>query len=198
MSQSVDFFDRQELLNILNGFNPWWTGRASSAPEFRRLAYDACRRYFDNPEIRRAILLSGPRRVGKTTILQQIADALLKEGADPRSLVYLSLDHPLLKLLTISQILRHYHENIYPEGRPATLLLDEVQYSLRYIQRASRRCSVARKFVCFSLSKAFSMSQRLRIAASYKMRSVPIVRNPRSVAASRPLVSSIKRLFEKR
>ena len=75
------------------------------------------------------MLLSGPRRVGKSTILIQTADALIAEGVDARSVLYVSLDHPLLKLLSLPEIIRIYHEHIYPQGKPAVLLFDEVQYS---------------------------------------------------------------------
>lgn len=124
-----DFFDRSEIVGILQGFNPWWTGRPFPVPEFRRLAYGACRSYLDNPTLRRAILLSGPRRVGKTTLLQQVAASLIQEGHAPRGIIYLSLDHPLLKLLSLREILKLFHEDIHPEGQPTVLLLDEVQYS---------------------------------------------------------------------
>ncbi|MFQ5661062.1 MAG: ATP-binding protein [Gammaproteobacteria bacterium] len=98
-------------------------------PEFRRLAFEASRIYLKDTSLRRAILLSGPRRVGKTTILQQIADDLIQGGRDPKSVLYLSLDHPLLKLLTLRDILTLYHESVFAEGQPVVLLLDEIQYS---------------------------------------------------------------------
>lgn len=125
----MEFFDQTEVLNILQGFNPWWSRRSQNVPEFKRLAWQACRRYLEDRSLRRAILLSGPRRVGKTVILQQIADWYLRRGRDPKSIFYLSLDHPLLKLTSLPQILRIYHEQIYPAGYQTTLLLDEVQYA---------------------------------------------------------------------
>jgi len=125
----VDFFNRNEILTVLQGFNPWWQGQTLTVPDFHRVAYQICRQYLRDPNIHRAVLLSGPRRVGKTTILTQMAQSLLVEKDDPKSIVYLSLDHPLLKLLSLPEILRIYHESIHPEGQPVTLLLDEVQYS---------------------------------------------------------------------
>lgn len=124
-----DFLDRSEIINVLTGFNPWWSARPHAVPPFRRLAFEACKRYLDDTTLRRAVLLSGPRRVGKTTVLQQTAQALVQKGNDPKSILYLSLDHPLLKLLSLREILSLYHESTYPDGQPATLLLDEIQYA---------------------------------------------------------------------
>lgn len=124
-----DFFDRAEVFGVLQGFNPWWTGAPFEARKFHRLAYQACLGYLKDRNLKRAILLSGPRRVGKTTILNQIADDLMNDKVDPKSILYLSLDHPLLKLLSLPQILRIYHDNVISEGKPGFLLLDEVQYS---------------------------------------------------------------------
>lgn len=123
------FYNSTEIINILHGYNPWWQGREVVIEEFKRLAYHSCRRFLEDKSLKRAIFLSGPRRVGKTTILNQMAHELLGEGVEGKSLCYISLDHPLLKLVTLAGILRIYHENIFPEGMPVILLLDEVQYS---------------------------------------------------------------------
>lgn len=124
-----NFFDRNEVVRVLQGFNPWWSGKPFSIPEFRRIAFGTCLGYLEDRSLKRAVLLSGPRRVGKTTILTQVADYLIRKGVDSRSIIYISLDHPLLKLLNLRQILALYHENIYPQDRDTFLLLDEVQYS---------------------------------------------------------------------
>lgn len=124
-----DFFDRAEILNVLHGFNPWWSGRPSVVPDFKRLAFETCRSYLEDFSLRRAILLSGPRRVGKTTILSQIANSLVARNTDPKSIFYISLDHPLIKLLSVRQILEIYHETVHPQGQESFLLFDEIQYS---------------------------------------------------------------------
>jgi len=126
------FIDRHELLGVLRGYNPWWRGEKQETPDFKRSAYDTCLRYLLHPTLRRAVLLSGPRRVGKTTVLRQIAnDLALGEGNEwiPPSVLYLSLDNPFVKLSSLPELLRLYHDAIHPEGQPTVLLLDEVQYS---------------------------------------------------------------------
>lgn len=123
------FLSPEELLGVLHGFNPWWTGRSPTPYPFRRIAYFRCREYLEHPKLRRAVMLSGPRRVGKSVILQQIAQDLVAEGRDPRSILHLSLEHPLLKIPNLLEILGLYHDHIHPEGAPTVLLLDEVHYS---------------------------------------------------------------------
>lgn len=114
---------------MLHGFNPWWADRSFTVPDFRRLAFEACRNCLEDTSLRRAVLLSGPRRVGKTTVLLQIAEHLTRNGRDPKSIFYISLDHPLIKLLSLRNILALYSESIHPQSKEAFLLLDEVQYS---------------------------------------------------------------------
>lgn len=43
-------------------------------------------------------MLKGPRRTGKTTIIYQMIDMLLKTGVKAKDILYLSFDDPLLKL----------------------------------------------------------------------------------------------------
>jgi predicted AAA+ superfamily ATPase len=127
-AQMNEFLDSTAVRQVLQGFNPWWSRKPDELPPFRRLAFEVCRRHLTDKALRRAVLLSGPRRVGKTTILLQIAQELVND-LDPLSVFYISLDHPILKLVPLHEILRIYHQDIYPEGKPVVLLMDEIQYS---------------------------------------------------------------------
>lgn len=126
---AAELVPRTESLRVMQAFNPWWSGKPTRIPPFRRLAYYESRSYFLNRELRRATLLSGPRRVGKTTILMQMAEDLVAAGIEGSSILYLSLDHPVIKLISLREALRIYHESTHPEDQTAFILLDEVQYS---------------------------------------------------------------------
>ena len=46
---------------------------------------------------RQIILLEGPRRVGKTSIIFHVIQALIDKGINPTHIIYISLDDPLIK-----------------------------------------------------------------------------------------------------
>jgi uncharacterized protein len=109
--------------------NPWWERAIVGLPSFRRAAFTHCQDLLAKTEFRRAVLLAGPRRVGKSTVLRQLADALVKRGSEPQSVFYLDLGLAQFRTSTLDQLLSVYHQHIRPRGNHTVLLLDEVHYS---------------------------------------------------------------------
>ena len=65
---------KEQLLKVLRAFNPWWaSGVVPSGfiKEYRRFAYYEAMKRLDQKDIRRTVVLTGTRRVGKTTIEYQ-------------------------------------------------------------------------------------------------------------------------------
>jgi predicted AAA+ superfamily ATPase len=127
----MELLSQENILNVLKAFNPWWTTgavRAEFAKTFRRMAYYEAMKLMAHETLRRTVILTGTRRVGKTTIQYQIIDNLLKTGVAPQRIVFISLDHPLLKLCRLNDILDCYHANIYG-FEDCYYFLDEVQYA---------------------------------------------------------------------
>jgi hypothetical protein len=122
-------FSRDDVLRILNGFNPWWSRRAVAVPPFRRAIYGACRRHLESRSAQSVLLLSGLRGTGKTTLLLQLASDLVAAGADPRSVLYLGVGHPVFGRMPLSEILQLYRDMVHAKDRPAILLLDEAHYA---------------------------------------------------------------------
>lgn len=76
---------------------------------------------------RRAVIISGPRRVGKTILLKQVIQNLLTRGTDKRNILYYSMDDPTLFTLSdnlIKDIIDYFLENIAKPGKKY-ILLDE-------------------------------------------------------------------------
>ena len=127
----MSIITKEQILKVLRAFNPWWvTGSVPSGflKEYRRFAYYEAMKRLVQTDIRRTVVLTGTRRVGKTTIEYQMIDELLKQGVSPTRIVFISLDHPMLKLSNLSDILECYHENVWPEQN-VYYFFDEIQYA---------------------------------------------------------------------
>ena len=122
---------KERILKVLTAYNPWWktgTTNPSLTKTYKRFAYYEAMNKLQNKDIRRTVVLTGTRRVGKTTIQYQMIDALLKQGVSPRQILFVSLDHPMLKLSSFEDILDCYHENIHAEN-DVYYFFDEIQYA---------------------------------------------------------------------
>ena len=122
---------RESILKVLRSFNPWWSNGAVNPAllrDYKRFAYHEAMKRLLNSDIRRTVVLTGTRRVGKTTIEYQMIDALLKDGVLPQQILFVSLDHPILKLAGLDEVLECYHENICAT-RDVYYFFDEVQYA---------------------------------------------------------------------
>lgn len=122
---------KEGILKVLAAFNPWWkTGAVhpSFTKDYKRFAYFEAMKRLDQTDIRRYVVLTGTRRVGKTTIQYQMIETLLKKGIPPQKIVFISMDHPMLKLSDLNEILNCYHENIYA-NQDAYYFFDEIQYA---------------------------------------------------------------------
>lgn len=84
-----------QLEQILNPYNPWWGNREFNIEAFRRPVFKKI--FNDLTTLKQIISVTGPRRVGKTTILKQIAKELItSQGVNPKQVIYFSFDDPLL------------------------------------------------------------------------------------------------------
>lgn len=117
-----------ELIAVLRRYNPWWAGgRFPELPSWRRAAFREIGDWLQDPPAGRALLLSGARQVGKTTLLLQAIDQLLDKGVPPTNILYATFDHPLLKLIGLDGLLQLWDE--FEPGREGVeyLFLDEIQ-----------------------------------------------------------------------
>ncbi len=121
----------EQILNVLMQYNPWWKGLPVTdklAPVHHRFAYYEAKKLLLHQDLRRFVILSGPRRVGKTTILFQLIKNLLSQNVSARNILYLSFDNPVLKLAGFEETMRVY-KNAYPAGNKCYFFIDEVQYA---------------------------------------------------------------------
>ncbi|TCJ12794.1 ATP-binding protein [Parasulfuritortus cantonensis] len=113
--------------------NPWWVAGGTIDSERRdwpRRAYFASfMELVRTVEVARAVVLIGPRRVGKTVMLAQAVQALLDDGVPGTAILYLSLDTPLYSGRSLEGLVRTFMElHRHGSDRRLWVFFDEIQY----------------------------------------------------------------------
>lgn len=113
----------------LERYNEWWaTGavRPALSPKYHRAPY---RRAYDLLPYRQAVILTGLRRVGKSTIVYQIVEKLL-QSTDPSNVLYFSFEEGGE---SAKEVLEAYESSVlkkpFDKAGKVYLMLDEVQYA---------------------------------------------------------------------
>ncbi|QSZ66137.1 ATP-binding protein [Methanofollis aquaemaris] len=115
-----------DLLEHLVALNPWWSGRAFETGVRRERYLSKIKQYLASGEI---VALSGVRRAGKTTLLyQMIHDLIHEQGVDPRSILFVNCDEPVLDGLDhpLETVLDTYRRAVWSD-EGAVLVFDEIQ-----------------------------------------------------------------------
>ena len=121
----------EKIIKVLRQYNPWWRDpsaiREESKPQKRFAFYEAMK-MISHKTIRRFAVLSGARRVGKTTIMYQMIESLINEGIDPKNILYITFDNPIVKFVSVETVLSVY-ESLYPVEGTKYIFFDEIQYT---------------------------------------------------------------------
>jgi len=116
------------LKEDLERFNEWWfTGkiRGELALPFRRYAFS---RIIESSGERQILIVTGPRRVGKTTLLYQTIEKLL-ETMDSSKILYFSFEE---SLVSPKEVLEFYEKKVlkkpFEDIDKVFVFFDEIQY----------------------------------------------------------------------
>ncbi len=113
--------------DLLYQYNPWWEKDyiiTNLKPREKYLSH--LRKY---PNINQIIILTGLRRVGKTSLMKLIIDELISKNISTNHILYISLDDYLLKNFNIIEIINEFRKlhKIKFEDK-IYLFLDEITY----------------------------------------------------------------------
>lgn len=124
----------EQVISRLQTDNPWWQTPhqvpdlyASYSP---RAYLEPFAQLVRETELRRAIVLLGPRRVGKTVMIHHVIQELLKDGVPPGHICYITVDHPIFNGLALDSLLGLYLQanRRVLDGTPTYIFFDEIQY----------------------------------------------------------------------
>ncbi len=120
----------QHVKEHLKRLNPWWENARmdDQMQNLRPRAYLVpIRNLLLESNLHRAIVLLGPRRVGKTILIRHLIANLFSSGIDAKSIAYIEMDHPLLHGQSLEVIVQHI-ESMSPDVTGLRFLFfDEIQ-----------------------------------------------------------------------
>lgn len=130
--KSLRVFSKEQIISKIKFENPWW--EKSKIDEYyssmkKRLYFDLFSPLVYEKSVKRAVVLMGPRRVGKTVMLFHLVQDLIDSGVSPKNICYLSIENPIYNGLSLEELLHHFLEvtKQNPSGEHF-LLFDEIQY----------------------------------------------------------------------
>lgn len=114
--------------------NPWWQVGQGIEPELvdmpRRAYLPGFSELVRMTGVHRAVVLMGPRRVGKTCMVKHTIHELMQQhGVLGRDILYVMLETPMYNRLTLDELVarfRRMHER--PAGTTLYIFFDEIQY----------------------------------------------------------------------
>jgi uncharacterized protein len=119
------------MKELLYQINPWWEN-LELKKSIKRNRYT--NKLIDLIQKKEIIILTGLRRVGKTTLMKQIISHLLKTKKKEK-ILYVSLDILALKDLSIGEIIREYRKmHSISSNDNVFIFLDEITYKKNYNQ----------------------------------------------------------------
>lgn len=126
--------EREQLIERINAENPWWKSEDILPLYLKNLKPRAYLDLFyplaQNRSVRRAVILMGPRRVGKTVMIHHTIEKLIQDGFPASRIVYFSVDHPVYNGLGLEEFIRLFSEtNAVDVNTTAVyVFFDEIQY----------------------------------------------------------------------
>jgi len=122
----------KDIIDRLRFENPWWQDK--KIPDFYGKLPE--REYFksflpivQNTTVHRAVVLMGPRRVGKTVMLFQAIGMMLKKGINPRKICYINVENPYFLNLPLERLFAYARRaSGVEEHNGWFVFFDEIQY----------------------------------------------------------------------
>jgi predicted AAA+ superfamily ATPase len=122
-------------IEILKSTNRWWDTGKIDAVFLEEEVRDEFSQIRSALDARRILAILGPRRVGKSTLVYQIIDSLLKGGTDPAHIMLFSGDNPgfIGGGETISSVIAAYidvklHKPIIEMNTRIYIFIDEIHF----------------------------------------------------------------------
>lgn len=124
---------KEQLIKRIAIDNPWWLS-GTIAGDYKKMPLRPYSEEFyplvADTSIRRAAILMGPRRVGKTVMLYHTIDRLIANGIHPQKIIYLSIDTPIYNNISLEELFNYARQALKQDDNydGFYVFYDEIQY----------------------------------------------------------------------
>ncbi len=125
---------KEQVIRRIQAENIWWVSPHEIDKTYnnlrRRAYFNLLLPLVEAIEPKRAVLLMGPRRVGKTVMMHQVVQELISHDVKSKHCCYFSVDHPIFNGLGLQNLLDLYAQasNIDVTKETVFIFFDEIQY----------------------------------------------------------------------
>jgi uncharacterized protein len=128
----LNLIPTEKIIERLRYENPWWLTKSipdSFQTMSRRLYFDLFFPFVIEKNVRRALVLMGPRRVGKTVMLFHSIHQLMERGVNPKQIFFIGIDNPIYVHLSLEDILLLCKKSLnINDLKDCYVFFDEIQY----------------------------------------------------------------------
>jgi len=123
---------KSQVLDRIRFENPWWIN-GQIEDDFnampRRPYFELFKPLVKERDIRRAVVLMGPRRVGKTVMLYHMVQELIQNGINPKKIIFITIENPIYNQIRLEQLFLYAKEAIgLSDENDWYVIFDEIQY----------------------------------------------------------------------
>ena len=123
---------KEQVLDRIRFENPWWIDghiEADYQEMPRRLYFELFKPLVYERDIRRAVVLMGPRRVGKTVMLFHMVQDMIENGINPKKIIFITIENPIYNNITLEQVFNYAKEATGIKDKDDWyIIFDEIQY----------------------------------------------------------------------
>lgn len=123
---------KKQVLDRIKFENPWWIDghiEEDYNEMSRRLYFELFKPLVYEKEIRRAVVLMGPRRVGKTVMLFHLIEDMIQNGINPKKIIFITIENPIYNNISLEKLFEYAKEATgLTENSDWYVIYDEIQY----------------------------------------------------------------------
>lgn len=128
----IKSISKEQVISKIKFENNWWVEN-SIDDDYKEMPR---RNYFEifkplvyEQTVRRAVVLMGPRRVGKTVMLYHLVQDLIENSINPQKIIFITIENPIYNNILLEQLFTYAKEATGLKDRDGWyVIFDEVQY----------------------------------------------------------------------